>query len=189
VIHSNKFKIVLDACVLYPAPIRDLLLSLANEQLFKVKWSELIQEEWSRKLLKNRKDLKKIQMQKAIEAMNTAFPDANVTGFEDLIQSISLPDQNDRHVVACAIRCNADLIVTSNTKDFPLKELSKYDLEIQTPDNLVSNLIDINSGLACQALKKLIKRLKNPPVTKKEVYTNLDSLGLKNSVEKLKNCC
>lgn len=188
-IHSPKFTVVLDACVLYPAPIRDILLSLAAEGLFTAKWSDIIQEEWLRNLLINRNDLKKEQLTKTIEAMNLAFPDANVENFEDLIPSIKLSDKDDRHVVACAIRCNADLIVTFNVKDFPTKELSKYDIEIQKPDELISNLIDINPKLACKAFNKMVKRLKNPKKTKDEVLTTLEKCGLKNSIEKLKNNC
>lgn len=188
-IHSPRFKVVLDACVLYPAPIRDILLSLASEGLFKAKWSDIIQEEWLRNLLKNRTDLKKVQLNKTIKAMNLAFPDANVDGFEDLIPSIKIPDKNDRHVVACAIRCNADLIVTFNVKDFPKKELSKYDLEIQKPDELISNLFDINPMLACKAFNKMLKRLKNPKKIKDEVLATLENCGLKESIKKLKINC
>jgi predicted nucleic acid-binding protein len=188
-IHSPRFTVVLDACVLYPAPIRDILLSLAAEELFKAKWSEIIQGEWLRNLLKNRSDLKKVQLNQTIKAMNAAFPNANVENFEELKASIKLPDKNDRHVVACAIRCNADLIVTFNTKDFPAKELSKYDIEIQNPDELISNLIDINPELACKAFNKMVKRLKNPKKTKEEVLTTLEKCGLKMSLKKLRNNC
>lgn len=188
-IHSPRFKVILDACVLYPAPIRDILLSLAADGLFKAKWSDIIQEEWLRNLLKNRTDLKKSQLNQTIKAMNLAFPDANVDGFEDLIPSIKIPDKDDRHVVACAIRCNADLIVTFNVKDFPKKELSKYDIEIQKPDELISNLIDINPKLACKAFNKMVKRLKNPKKTKDEVLATLENCGLKESIIKLKNNC
>ena len=116
-IHSPSFTVVLDACVLYPAPIRDILLSLAAEGLFTAKWSDIIQDEWLRNLLKNRTDLKKVQLNQTIKAMNLAFPDANVENFEELIPIIKLKDKDDRHVVACAIRCNADLILTFNTKE------------------------------------------------------------------------
>lgn len=117
--HSPRYKIVLDACVLYPAPVRDLFLSLAAEELIEVKWSAIIQEEWLRNLLKNRPDLIKRHLNQTIKTMNLAFPEANVEGFEDLISEIHITDKNDRHVVACAIQCNADLIITFNTKDFP----------------------------------------------------------------------
>lgn len=188
-IHSPRFTVVLDACVLYPAPIRDILLSLAAEGLFIAKWSDIIQDEWLRNLLKKRADLKKEQLNQTIKAMNQAFPDANVENFEDLIPSINLKDTDDRHVVACAIRCNADLIVTFNIKDFPKKELSKYDIEIQIPDEMISNLIDINPKLACKAFNKMIKRLKNPKKTMDEVLTTLIKCGLHKSIEKLKNNC
>jgi len=188
-IHSPRFKVVLDACVLYPAPVRDILLSLAAEGLFKVKWSDAIQEEWSRNLLKNRTDLKKGQLNQTIKAMNVAFPDANVEGFEDLIASIKIPDKDDRHVVACAVRCSADLIVTFNIKDFPKEDLSKYDIEIQTPDKLISNLIDINPNLACKAFNEMVKRLKNPRKSKDQVLGSLENCGLKESVKKFKNKC
>jgi len=188
-IHSPRFKVVLDACVLYPAPIRDILLSLAAEGVFIAKWSDIIQDEWLRNLLKNRTDLKKEQLNQTITAMNLAFPDANVEDFEDLIPSLKLPDRDDRHVVACAIRCNADLIVTFNSRDFPKDELSKYDIEIQKPDELILNLFDIHPELACKAFNKMVKRLKNPKKTKNEVLATLENCGLRESVEKLKNNC
>lgn len=96
-----------------------------------------IHNEWIKNLLENRKDLKKSQLNRTVKAMQTAFPDANTTGFEDLIPALSLPDKDDRHVLACAIRCNAELIVTANIKDFPKKELSKYEKNAQTPDDFI----------------------------------------------------
>lgn len=118
-IYSSNFTVVLDACVLYPAPLRDLLLSLAHHEVYKPKWSKEIQEEWSRNLLMNRPDLKKEQLQTTIEAMNIAFPDAEVTKYSSLISVVTLPDPNDRHVLAAAIRSKADVIVTYNLKHFP----------------------------------------------------------------------
>lgn len=185
--HLPKFTIVLDACVLYPAPIRDVLLSLAAEGLFVVKWSDIIQNEWLRNLLANRPDLKKEQLFQTIKAMNLAFPDANVENFEVFISGVNLRDKDDRHVVACAIRCNADLIVTFNIKDFSTKELAKFGIEIQNPDELISNLIDINPKLVHKAISKMVKRLKNPKKTMDEVLTILEKCGIKKSVEKFKN--
>lgn len=91
--------------------------------------------------------------------------------------------------MACAIKCNADLIVTFNTKDFPKSGVSKYDIETQSPDQLIANLIDINPNLSCRAFNKMVKRLKNPPKTKAEVLVALENCGLKKSIKKIKGKC
>ncbi len=121
--------------------------------------------------------------------MNKAFPYANVENFEQLVGSIELPDKNDRHILACAIRCNAELIVTSNVRDFPISELAKYDVEAQKPDEFISNLIDINPKLGCIAFNKLVTRLKNPKKTMLEVLETFEKCGLHDSAFKLGNYC
>jgi hypothetical protein len=121
--------------------------------------------------------------------MNRAFPDANIGGYEDLVIGLSLPDKDDRHVLACAIKGGADLITTFNLKDFPVSELQKYDIEVQSPDELVSNLLDLNSTAVCRAFSKMVARLKNPPKTKAEVADALEKCGLLMSAEKLKHNC
>src|ERR1700679_927627 len=103
-IHSSRFIAILDANVLYPAPVRDYLLHLASLQLYKPKWTIEIQEEWIRNLLEKRTDLKRANLVTAKNAMNSAFPDANIVNYEELISSLSLPDDNDRHILAAAIR-------------------------------------------------------------------------------------
>ena len=186
-IYSSNFIAVLDACLLYPAPLRDLLLSMADEGLFKPKWSVEIQDEWSRNLLANRPDLKKEQLQSTIRGMDLAFPDSNVENYESLISSITLPDVNDRHVVAAAIRSKANVIVTYNLKDFPHSVTSEFDLEIQHPDIFLINVFDLNPGKATDAFKKLVKRLKNPPKSYADVLEKLAKSDLKEIIEKLKD--
>ncbi|MEX1191130.1 MAG: PIN domain-containing protein [Brumimicrobium sp.] len=187
-IHSPKFTVVLDACVLYPAPVRDILLSLADIGLFKPKWTDQIQEEWTRNLLRNRGELSKKALKLTVEAMNKAFPDSNVENYEELIPAINLPDEDDRHVLACGIRCNADLITTFNIKDFPPKELYQYDIEVQNPDEFISNLIDLNDDLACKAFSKMAQRLKNPPKTRKQIIETLIKCKLKASAKRFDKC-
>lgn len=109
--------------------------------------------------------------------------------FEKIIPRIELPDKDDRHLVACAIKCRADLILTFNSKDFPTEELSKYKLETQKPDELISYLINNDPKLACKAFNQMVKRLKNPKKTVEEVLSTLENCGLKKSSEKLKNTC
>lgn len=127
-------QVVLDACVLYPAPIRDLLLHMANEGLYRPKWSDQIQEEWVRNLLINRPDLSSRQLQQTTQAMNRAFPDATVREYEVLISTLELPDADDRHVLAAAIHGQASLIVTANLKDFLTLYLHSLGIEAQHPD-------------------------------------------------------
>src|ERR1043165_3886200 len=98
------FAVVYDACVLYPAPLRDLLLRLANTGVVRARWSATILDECFRNILKNRPALNPGPLQRTRELMIRAVPDCMVTGFEQLIDGLVLPDVNDRHVLAAAIR-------------------------------------------------------------------------------------
>jgi|SRR5450432_1876992 len=184
-IHSSRFIAVLDANVLYPAPLRDYLLHLASLELYKPTWTKDIQEEWIRNLLINRSDLKRENLEITQDAMNSAFPDANITNYEELISSLSLPDDKDRHILAAAIRGNADVIVTFNLKDFPPDYLKLYDIEVQDPDEFVSNIINLDKLKAENALQNQIRSLRNPPKTRDEVLQTLKKCGLTNSVSML----
>ncbi|MDP2189167.1 MAG: PIN domain-containing protein [Sphingobacteriaceae bacterium] len=185
-IYSSNFIAVLDACVLYPAPVRDLLLSLADVGLYKPKWTAEIQEEWSRNLLLNRADLKKEQLEATKHAMNMAFPDANVERYEGLISGITLPDPHDRHVVAAAIRSKADVIVTFNLKDFPKAIEAEFDIEILHPDVFLTNLHDLHPEKSKEAFGKMVQRLVNPRKSQEAVLDTLSKSGLKEMVTKLK---
>lgn len=116
-----------DSCVLYPAPLRDLLMHLSLADLFRAKWTETIHDEWTRNILANRPDLTKEQLQRTRDLMNAHVRDCLVTGYESLIPALSLPDSNDRHVLAAAIRASASIIVTYNLKDFPSEWIDRYD--------------------------------------------------------------
>src|SRR5690606_28143107 len=91
--------VILDACVLFPAPLRDLLMHLALLDMFRAKWSELIHDEWTTAVLRLRPDLTKAQLQRTRFLMNNHARDCLVTDFEHLITGIQLPDPDDRHVL------------------------------------------------------------------------------------------
>lgn len=116
---SSHFTVVYDACVLYPAPLRDLLMRLALTDLYRARWTDRIHDEWMHSVLKQRPDLKREDLERTRELMNAHVRDCLVTGFEYLIPVVELPDPDDRHVVAAAIHAGADLIVTFNLQDFP----------------------------------------------------------------------
>lgn len=181
----NRQVAILDACVLYPAPIRDLLLHLANLDLYIPKWSEEIQEEWIRNLLLNRPDIHVDQLQQTKAAMNRIFPDANILNYNRLKDSVHLPDKDDNHVLSAAILCDADIIITANLKDFPNQYLAKFDILAQHPDFFISNLINLNPKKASVAFNNQVSFLKNPPLTVQQVLTSLKSSGLEQTVNLL----
>lgn len=114
-----RFVVLFDACVLYPAPLRDFLLHLSLTGLFAAKWTDRIHDEWTRNLLARRPELSADRIQRTCQRMNEAIPDSLVTNYEPLIEGLDLPDPDDRHVLAAAIQAGAQVIVTFNLKDFP----------------------------------------------------------------------
>jgi predicted nucleic acid-binding protein len=123
---SGRYTAVLDACVLFPRLHRDILLSIAHADLYTARWSAEIEKEWTTSYKKKYPDAE-IHRLRFNEASSSRC--VNNVGYEEFISAIQLPDPDDRHVVAAAIRGNADAIVTSNTKDFPVTILAKYDIE------------------------------------------------------------
>jgi len=121
-IHSLRFTCVLDTNVIYPIDIRDLLFWFASYDLFTPKWSKHIFEEWENVM--SRKGIPKEEIERRISKAQLAFPDALVENYEPLVDSLMLPDEKDRHVLAAAIKTNANAIVTNNIKDFPNDYLS-----------------------------------------------------------------
>ena len=124
---------VYDANILYPAPLRDLFIRLAQAGLVRAKWTEIIHDEWSRNVLKDNPHLSEQRLARTRTLMNEAVRDCLVTGYEELIDSLTLPDPDDRHVLAAAIRASAEVIVTYNLTDFPAETLARFDIEAQLP--------------------------------------------------------
>ena len=158
----SAFTVLYDACVLYPAPLRDLLVWLGLSGRFRARWSTRIHEEWKRNLLKNRPDLSRRQLDRTSALMDAAIPDAVVHGYEDLMAGLALPDPDDRHVVAAAIRCNASVIVTFNLVDFPSRVLEPLGMEAQHPDAFVENLLDLDTAAVVRAAQNQRRTLRNP---------------------------
>ena len=160
---SSPFTVIYDANVLYPAPLRDLLMHLALTGVYRARWSALIHEEWKRNLLKNRQDITREQVDKTSLLMDKAIPDALVSNYEPLIEGLDLPDKDDRHVLAAAIKCNASAIVTFNLKDFPASVLEPLDREPIHPDSFIADLWDLDKAAVIKAAHEHRASLKNPP--------------------------
>ena len=184
-----NFTVVYDACVLYPAPLRDLLMRLALTDLFRARWSDDIHEEWITNLLANRPDLTREQLERTRTLMNANVRDCIVQGYRDLIDGLDLPDPNDRHVLAAAIRARADVILTFNLEDFPADRLAEYGIEAQHPDEFVEHLIDLNQAKVCAAVEEHFQSLRNPPKTRDQYLDTLLRQGLPQTAVLLRSYC
>lgn len=177
--------VVLDSCVLYPAPLRDFLMHLALLDLFQAKWTEEIHNEWIGNVLENRSDLRPEQLERTKNLMNLHVRDCLVENYENLIENLELPDKNDRHVLAAAICVKADFILTFNLKDFPSETLKKYKITAVHPDKFISSLFETDAEKVCLAAERQRLSLKNPPKEREEFLQILLQQGLTETCEKL----
>ena len=177
---------VYDANILYPAPLRDLFIRIAQAGPVRDWWTETIHDEWIRNVLKDNPRLSAERLARTRTLMNDAVRDCLVTGYEDLIESLSLPDPDDRHVLAAAIRASAGVIVTYNLTDFPAATLARFDIEAQHPDDFLADLLDQAPGVVCAAVKRQRESLQNPPKTVEELLATLENQGLTQAVARLR---
>jgi len=131
---------------------------------FRARWSRTIHDEWKRNLLANRPDLNKEQVDRTSDLMDRAIPDGLVEGYKELVVGLALPDPDDRHVLAVAIRCGASVIVTFNERDFPQDRLAPFGVEAQHPDEFVDNLLDLDPAAVVSSAQRQRAQLNNPPI-------------------------
>ena len=180
------FTALFDANVLYPAPLRDLLLQLATTKLFRARWSSVIHDEWIGTAKKIRPEVPYTRWDELRRLMDAHAEDCLVTDFEPLIETLSLPDPNDRHVLAAAIKGQADVIVTFNLRHFPEAELNTYDLSAQHPDVFIRDLIDLEPDTVAESARIVRARLKNPPLSVDRYLETLLQQGLVETVSELR---
>jgi predicted nucleic acid-binding protein len=148
---TDAFVVVLDTCVLAPMPLCDTLLRLAEDPAFYMpRWSAGILEELRRVLL--RMQYSGAQAERRITAMQTAFEDACVTGYAELVPSMT-NDEKDRHVLASAVRAGAHAILTENVKHFPAESVEPYNIDVLTPDQFLAHQFHLNRDLLEEKLR------------------------------------
>jgi len=183
-----QLTVFLDANVLYPAALRDLFMRLSLQGLFRAKWSNMVHEEWMEAVQRDFPNITRLQLERTRDLMNQNAIDSLVTGFEQRIDSLKLPDPDDRHVLAAAITGFAARIVTFNLKDFPSALLQPYGLKAQHPDEFIIQLMDLNVESVCAAARQHRLNLKNPPKTAEEYIATLERQGLTKTVARLREC-
>jgi predicted nucleic acid-binding protein len=179
---------LIDACVLYSAPVRDLVVRLAQAEVVRARWTTDIHEEWTRNVLRNNPQISRTRLERTRSLMDQAVRDCLVTGYRDLIDSLVLPDPDDRHVLAAAIQGDAETIVTFNLADFPRDVLSQYHIQAVHPDEFFSHLFDSAMDDFCLAAHLQRQGLKNPPKSVVEFLSTLEAAGLPRTAMRLRSC-
>lgn len=182
-IHSVRFKAVLDTNVIFSVVIRDLLFWFAYYDLYTPKWSNTIFDEWKDVMI--RKGIEESEALKRVNKANLAFPDALVKNYEGLTEKLELPDEKDRHILAAAIKTNANVIVTNNLKDFPEKYLDSFGLKAVNADDFLTDIIDLNQDEAVKAFRELVLHKLNPEMDEYEVLESFRRNGLNNTADYL----
>ncbi|MEU6735646.1 PIN domain-containing protein [Streptomyces physcomitrii] len=173
------FVAVYDANVLYPSTLRDVLIRVAQVGLVQAKWTDRILDEAFRSLKENRPDLDPGKLDKTRSLMSGAIRDVLVRGYEPLIDMIDLPDPDDRHVLAAAIRAKAQVIVTFNLKDFPEDKLSAWDVQAVHPDAFLEAQVDLSPRLVYAVIAQIADAWQRPPnAVVADVIASLEREGL-----------
>jgi predicted nucleic acid-binding protein len=183
---ARRVTALYDANVLYPAPIRDLLIRVSRAGVVGARWTARIHDEWMRNLLENRSDITPARLQRTLQLMEKAVPGAVVEDYEHHIPRLTLPDPGDRHVLAAAIEARADVIVTFNLKHFPVDALRPHRIEVQHPDSFVLDLLGQHPEVVRAAVRTQQMSLRKPPLTVGEHLGDLAKSGLPRTAEALR---
>ncbi|HVA05108.1 MAG TPA: PIN domain-containing protein [Acidimicrobiales bacterium] len=177
---------VLDACVLVPVTAADTLLRLAEREMYRPVWSERIITEAKRTVERLHPELSERQIDHRFRCMSEAFEDASVSGWESLEDSIVLPDENDRHVVACALVAGADAIVTNNLRGFPDETLAPLNIEVIAMDDFLLDLFDLVPEEFAAVIREQAIDAMHPPLSTPEVLDNLAAAGAPETAAELR---
>lgn len=153
-------------------------MRLATAQLYKPRWSAAIHEEWTRNLLADRPDLSQAQLERTQSQMDGAIKEAMVSGYESRINALTLPDPNDRHVLAAAIESGATAIVTFNLKDFPAAATVPYGVVAIGPDDFVLGLYHAAPKDFVETVRRHRASLQRPPKTAAEYIATMKAAQL-----------
>jgi predicted nucleic acid-binding protein len=174
--------VVYDACVLYSASLRDLLLNIARVRLVRPHWSEEIHAEWMGSLLRNRPDIEPASLERTRRRMDAKFKNSLTRGYESIIPTLTLPDRGDQHVLAVAIQTQSSLIVTFNLRHFPETILQPYSVKAISPEDFVLRLIQNHPVRLLKAVRHHRLSLSSPPKTVEEYLSTLEQQGLPKTV-------
>ncbi|MEO5535800.1 MAG: PIN domain-containing protein [Pseudolysinimonas sp.] len=177
------FPAFLDTCTIFGSVINDLILWLAEGGAFRPLWSEGVMKELQENLVE--KGVDSDLAEKRVQQMRTFFPDAMVDGYEELIDRMTCHSK-DRHVLAAAVRANAEVLVTFNLKDFPDECVESYEIEVVHPDDFLLDQLDLYPSLVVRTLRRLVELYQNPSITMEDLLEMLIRSGVPNFVDEVR---
>ncbi len=174
-----RYTVLLDACALFPICVCDALMSVAATGIYAAKWTRRIDDEWTRNLEANA-GKPKGTFDVRRDLMHHACPDWEVpeSAWQTLEDCLSLPDPDDRHVLAAAVAGHVDCIVTFNLRDFPNQAVAHFGIEVLHPDAFLIAQLNLDPLLVLPAFKKMRARLCNPELTPETFADSVERNGL-----------
>lgn len=173
-----RHTVVLDACVLVPIALADTLLRIAEREIYRPLWSERIPDEAADSILEVHPAVDAQSIERRFAAMRETFADACVDGWESLQLDLALPDPDDLHVLATAVRGKADAIVTANLRDFPVDDLKAFDLEVIHPDNFLLDQLDLAPRIVIEVIREQAAHARQPPLEPIDLLVRLARCGV-----------
>jgi PIN domain len=188
---ANRYTAFADACSLTGVLKRNLLLSLAEAAFFRLRWSRPVLEETEHaiaRILAGRGDTNSTKQAACHRArMEAAFEEAMVDDFDNLLPACSgLPDENDAHVVAAALKAQASTIVTDNLKHFPTNVLEPLNLDVRSTDAFIADTIALDTGRAVAVIRRMRESFKKPEMSSQDLLNAMDAAGLIDAVDLLR---
>lgn len=180
----STFTAVIDANVFFGARLKSLVLFLAQTKMFRARWTERINDEWIRSV-HERQGVALEKLEPLRRLVNASVLDCLVTGYEPLVGIFKLPDLNDEHVLAAAVKTRADIIVTFNLKDFPSSILAPLGLEARHPDDFLLDLFGISPEAFIDAVQQDFLHYRAPPFTFDQYVAALGKAGVPNSAARI----
>jgi hypothetical protein len=131
--------VLYDANLLYPFHLRNVLVQLGVNHIVAPRWTDAIHDEWIRNLAGAGRETRE-RLLRTRDIMKRVLPEADVRGYEQRISGLTLPDADDRHILAAAIEAGAETILTFNLRHFPAEVLALFGLSATDPDGFLCDL-------------------------------------------------
>lgn len=177
--------VVLDANLLYPFQLRNLLVQFGVDGVIAPRWTARIHDEWIGNLIAaGRAPLDRLR--RARDLMDRALPDADVQGWEQHMDGLVLPDLDDRHVLAAALAAGAGTILTMNLRDFPAPALATHSLQAVHPDRFLCELHDADPELVRASAEAAHANLSRSTPSFPDYLDALERQGLPALAERLR---